>query len=576
MNKSNLLGALLLLVSILSSSCDSKPKPAPTEPAEQTPAEPAPAEQASTGQEQTEEAPAEPAPADQASSEVAPSDQAPIEQTPTEVEPAEEAPTEQPPAEPAPTEESPAAQAPRDDSVKDAKLQYLKVLQASMNAAMEQKDMDKASQLAQEIQKLASEINAQNTSSKINEESPEPAESADQNTVVAQSNEEETPSPGGSPEPVAAPEPDKTSDSISIYEAEIARLAERFSKEKAQAMAPIQKRFDMAAQLLLRKVTQSGNLESAMKLKEAIEDPEELADFKDEAKTPQDKELVRLVDQRDKAAAIATGPAEKRFDLAAQQLIRKATQTGNLDAATKLKDRIAEAKTSAASAPVEVAKIGSKSPSGSSKGKECPEKDFEVSFHDEGDGWCSIGKYIGNSKRVIVPASIQGKPVGGIGVRAFAVNHKIEEVVLPDTIKFINIGAFGVCSKLSKINIPPSVSSINQNAFSLTALKELHIPASVTFFGFQSGCVSMVKINVDPANEHYTGLDGVLYDKQVTKLIHVPAGLKIKKLKVPNSVKSVAKRCMGGSQLKSIEIPKEAEIAEDAFVDAENVKVILY
>jgi hypothetical protein len=33
---------------------------------------------------------------------------------------------------------------------------------------------------------------------------------------------------------------------------------------------------------------------------------------------------------------------------------------------------------------------------------------------------------------------------------------------------------------------------------------------------------------------------------------------------------------MGGSQLKSIEIPKEAEIAEDAFVDAENVEVILY
>jgi hypothetical protein len=442
-----------------------------------------------------------------------------------------------------------------------------------MNAAMEQKDMDKASQLAQEIQKLASEINAQNTSSKINEESPEPAESADQNTVVAQSNEEETPSPGEAPEPVATPEPDKTSDSISIYEAEIARLAERFSKEKAQAMAPIQKRFDMAAQLLLRKVTQSGNLESAMKLKEAIEDPEELADFKGEAKTPQDKELVRLVDQRDKAAAIATGPAEKRFDLAAQQLIRKATQSGNLDAAIKLKDMIAEAKTSAASAPVEVAKTGFNSSRASSKGKECPEKDFEVSFSGEGR---VITKYVGNSKRVIVPASIEGKPVVGIEFRSFMGNSKIEEVVLPDTIKFINQGAFVVCSKLSKINIPPSVSTINQNAFSLTALKELHIPASVTLFGYQSGCVSMVKIHVDPANEHYTTLEGAVYDKQLTELIHVPAGIKIKKLKVPNSVRSVAMRCMGGSQLKSIEIPKEAEIAEDAFVDAENVEVIRY
>ena len=229
MNKSKLGGALLLLVSILSSSCDSKPKPAPTEPApvEQTPAEQAPAEQVSTGQEQTEQAPAEPAPADKPSSEVAPSEQAPIEQTPPEVAPAEEAPTEQPPAEPAPTEESPAAQAPLVDSVKDAKLQYLKVLQASMNAAVARKDTDKASQLAQEIQKVASEINAQNTLSKINEESPEPAESADQNTVVVQSNEKETPSPAGTPGPVATPAPAKTSDSNSNYEAEIARLVEQ-------------------------------------------------------------------------------------------------------------------------------------------------------------------------------------------------------------------------------------------------------------------------------------------------------------------------------------------------------------
>ena len=580
MNKSKLAGALLLLVSIISPSCDSKPKPAPTEPApaEQTPIEPAPAEPASTGQERTELAPAEPAPADQASSEVAPSEQSLGEQpqaaqAATEQVSAEEPQVEQQPAEPAPSEESPAAQAPLDESVKDAKLEYMKVLQASMDAAVEQKDMEKAKQFAREIQKVAAEINAPGNLSKANEESLEPAESADQNTVVAESNEEETPAPAETPEPAATPEAAKTSDSNSTYEAEIARLVEQWNKEKAQAVAPIQKRFDMAAQQLLRKVTQSGNLEAAMKLKEVIEDPEELADFKNEAKTMQDKELVRLVDQRDKAASVAAAPAERRFDLATQQLIRKATQTGNLDAAIKLKEMIAEAKNAADSAPVEVAKVGSKSPSGSSKGKECPEKDFEVSI--SGDG-CAITKYVGNSKLVIVPASIEGKPVVGIEFRAFRDNSKIEEVILPDTIQFINNGAFHNCFKLSRINIPTSVSSINQNAFSSTALKEFNIPASVTFFGYQSGCVSMVKINVDSANEHFTSVDGVLYDKQVTTLIQVPAGLKMKKLKVPNSVRSVAKRCMGGSQLKTIQIPKEAEIDQDAFVDAQNVEVIRY
>jgi len=113
-------------------------------------------------------------------------------------------------------------------------------------------------------------------------------------------------------------------------------------------------------------------------------------------------------------------------------------------------------------------------------------------------------------------------------------------------------------------------------AFNGTALKELNIPASVTYFGPSGHCIDMEKINVDPANECFTSIDGVLYDKQVTKLINVPAGLKIKKLKVPNSVRSVAKRCMGGSQLKSIQIPREAEIEEDAFVDAENIEVIRY
>ena len=580
MNKSKLAGALLLLVSIISPSCDSKPKPAPTEPApaEQTPIEPAPAEPASTGQQQTELAPAEPAPADQASSEVAPSEQSLGEQpqaaqAATEQVSAEEPQVEQQPAEPVPTEESPAAQAPRDDSVKDAKLQYLRELQASINAAVEQKDMDKARQLAQEIQKVAAEINAPGDLSKTNEESPEPAESADQNTVVAQSDEEETPAPAESPEPAATPESATTADSNSLYEAEIARLVEQWNKEKAQAVAPIQKRFDMAAQLLLRKVTQSGNLEAAIKLKEVIEDAEELADFKDEAKTPQDKELARLVDQRDKAAAIAAGPAERRFDLATQQLIRKATQTGNLDAAIKLKEMIAEAKTSANAAPVEVAKIGSKSTSASSKGKECPEKDFEVLLHDT---WCQINKYIGDSKKVQIPASIQGKPVTYIKKEAFRDNKKIEELVLPDTMWVVDVAAFVGCSNLSEILIPKSLKKINQNAFGYTSIKELNLPASLEFIGPIGKCLSLVKIHVDPTNPNYRSIDGVLYDKQVTTLLRVPSQLKNQKLKVPESVRSIAERSLWDSNLKSIEIPKDAQIAEGALRGSENVKVILY
>jgi hypothetical protein len=234
---------------------------------------------------------------------------------------------------------------------------------------------------------------------------------------------------------------------------------------------------------------------------------------------------------------------------------------------------IAEAKTSAASAPVEVAKIGSKSSSGSSKGKECPEMDFEVSI--SGDG-CWITKYVGNSKRVIVPSSIQAKPVKLIRKNAFSNNHKIEEVVLPDTMKTVDIGAFFNCKNLSEIYIPQSLERINQFAFGGTAIKELNLPASLEFISIIGRCTSMVKINVDPANPNYRSIDGVLYDKQITTLLNVPSQLKMKKLKVPESVRSIAERSIMGSKLTSIEIPKDAQIAENALKWSEHVEVIRY
>jgi hypothetical protein len=50
----------------------------------------------------------------------------------------------------------------------------------------------------------------------------------------------------------------------------------------------------------------------------------------------------------------------------------------------------------------------------------------------------------------------------------------------------------------------------------------------------------------------------------------------MKKLKVPESVRSISENSIWDSNLKSIEIPKDAQIAENAFKGSENVKVIRY
>ena len=73
-HSARLVGALILFISIISPSCDSKPKSGPTEPAptEQSTPEPTPSEQTPADQEQAELSPVEGMPADQTHSEETP------------------------------------------------------------------------------------------------------------------------------------------------------------------------------------------------------------------------------------------------------------------------------------------------------------------------------------------------------------------------------------------------------------------------------------------------------------------------------------------------------------------------
>jgi hypothetical protein len=216
------------------------------------------------------------------------------------------------------------------------------------------------------------------------------------------------------------------------------------------------------------------------------------------------------------------------------------------------------------------------SSSSSSDIKESPEKDFEVTF--QGDT-ATIKKYVGDSAVVRVPSKIQGVTVTKIGELAFAGRNlsKIKEIVLPDTIKIIDHCAFREANNLTQINIPNSVVKIlGHTQITSQKLKKLIIPASVQAIGIiTSNCYELEKIEVDPANEFYTSVDGVLYDKEITNLINIPAGLKLRTLKVPPTVNKIGVTVMRGSQLKEIQIPKNAEVDPKAFNGA-NCRVVRY
>ena len=469
--------------------------------------------------------------------------------------------TEELATEPLTSEETPSETAATAE-VTEASAEQLKALQGEMNAAMEANDLEKATQLAQEIQKLVAQIKEQKEPSQTPDGPQEAVASPESTPAVAQESEPvaEEPAPVATPE--ATPDP--------VFTAQMEKFMEQFEKSKALAVSPIQKRFDFSAQQLLRKVTQSGNLEAAMLLKSIIEDPEALAALPEEANSPQENELLKLLQLRDKQTAVALSPIEKRFELAAQPLIRKATQAGDQESAEKLQ---ALFKKSAPQPSLLTAK--SSSSSSSSKTKESPERDFQFSFQGE---TVTITKYIGDSAKVCVPSKIQGATVTKIGQGAFWDKTKVKEIVLPDTIQVIGNAALWGANNLSQINIPESVTEfLGRDHFSGAKLEKLMIPASVRKIGgpITRWCKELEGIEVDPANPNYTSVGGVLYDKELTTLINIPAGLKDKTLKVPNTVRKIGYRAMQGSQVRTLEVPKDTEIAPDAFYEA-NCRVVRY
>ena len=92
----------------------------------------------------------------------------------------------------------------------------------------------------------------------------------------------------------------------------------------------------------------------------------------------------------------------------------------------------------------------------------------------------TIIKYIGTETEVVIPDTINGTAVTGIGESAFE-GSSVTSVEIPEGVTEIGAYAFTSCEALKRINIPGSVTSIGNDAFvyciSLTSVK---IPKSVT------------------------------------------------------------------------------------------------
>ena len=122
----------------------------------------------------------------------------------------------------------------------------------------------------------------------------------------------------------------------------------------------------------------------------------------------------------------------------------------------------------------------------------------------------------------------------------------MSDVNIPDSVTSIERYAFLGCDSLIDITIPDSVIEIGQGAFAeCHSLTSIIIPknvASISAVAF--GGEKLTSIEVDENNEHYSSIDGNLYDKDATTLVKYAQG---KLSDSFTSVKRLAARPVGAA-----------------------------
>lgn len=179
--------------------------------------------------------------------------------------------------------------------------------------------------------------------------------------------------------------------------------------------------------------------------------------------------------------------------------------------------------------------------------------------------YVTISKYNGNATEIVVPDTIDGLPVKYLNQSMFSAdvrknlvsvtfpgtvktlqNSTLKEAVsltritLPEGLETLELYVFSGCTSLAEVTLPASLKTISSGCFyKCTSLESIAIPKGVSYFSGESfsGCTNLREITVDKENPSYTSVDGVVYSKDMTRLVYCPPAKPF--IKIPDSVTQI-------------------------------------
>ena len=174
---------------------------------------------------------------------------------------------------------------------------------------------------------------------------------------------------------------------------------------------------------------------------------------------------------------------------------------------------------------------------------------------------------------LVIPNTLLGKSVTGIGVSAF-MSNELTHVIIPDGVTSIGVSAFA-SNQLTSVTIPDGATSIGATAFYGNQLTSVTIPGRVTsigvraFYGNQLASVTIGDsvTSIGDSAFSYNQLTSVTIGDSVTSIgERAFYSNLLTSVTISDSVTSIGWQAFHGSQLTSVTIPGSvASIGGQAF-----------
>ena len=225
------------------------------------------------------------------------------------------------------------------------------------------------------------------------------------------------------------------------------------------------------------------------------------------------------------------------------------------------------------------------------------EVQLEYELAPGGNGYILKSAANVTSRRLVIPAEYNGKPVIAIGERILiSGSHaaSIETVVIPDSVIEIREGAFESCSSLREVKMSKNLVTLERNAFlGCTKLREIVLPDTLKSIGYGcfTSCTSLERVVANGCTyigeSAFLGCERLYFFNLSKNANYIGReaffGSSVSDIVIPDSVTHIGDYAFGGTPIKTARIPagvvssyrsafNNCNLLESAVVETDNIR----